>query len=120
VLVNEAVGLQRREALHEAGERYDAVLLVMGARRGRAPLGLTAVALRHGSPCPRPSGAPLEALAETGRHPTERDELDHLNRDRCLAGVRQRPMDDADGALQTEAGSTRARAPRRRGRCRRW
>jgi nucleotide-binding universal stress UspA family protein len=45
-------GSSAARALHEAAERHDAVLLAIGARRGRGPLGSTAVALMHGSPCP--------------------------------------------------------------------
>lgn len=45
-------GSSAAKALHEEAERQDAVLLVVGARRGRGPLGSTVTALMHGSPCP--------------------------------------------------------------------
>jgi len=45
-------GTSAARALQDVSERDDAILLVVGARRRRGPLGSTAAALVHGSPCP--------------------------------------------------------------------
>jgi len=45
-------GSSAAKALQAMAEREDAVLLVVGARRARGPLGSTTAALLHGSPCP--------------------------------------------------------------------
>jgi hypothetical protein len=121
--------------VHGAGDLVERVLVLLDVRPRQAGDAAVAERLRLEPTCSSSTSAPrpmnsvrnaivtrrvrrAEAQVDPDLVPDGGAKVDAVEATLHAEGI---PADDdADGALRTEAGSTRARAPRRRGRCRRW